>query len=108
MKEHLKATLQSIYLEACNKYDRGEVKEFIGPRGYVVLLQDKLERLLRNENLISDELVDAAVDATLALHFVAVSGILQMPEPEEEIEEEEEEERDWDREPDDEEDEDDD
>jgi len=90
LKEHLKSTMQAIYLEACKKFDRGEVKEFVGARGYVVLLQDKLERLLRNEDLISDELVDAAVDATLALHFVAMSGILNMPQQEDEEEDVEE------------------
>jgi len=97
MKEHLKRTIESIYLAACERFDKGEVKEFIGPRGYIVLLQDKLERLLRAENLISDELVDAAVDAALALHFIAMSGILSMPtdapdEDEEDFEDDDEEE----------------
>jgi hypothetical protein len=75
MKEHLKATLNVIYLDACNRYDKGEVKEFIGPRGYIVLLQDKLERLLKGATLQSDELVEAAVDAALALHFTAIAGV---------------------------------
>lgn len=92
IRDSVRHTLNSIHKEILRRQESGELKTYLGGYAYVILLQDKLERVLRSGNLLTDELVDAATDAVLALHIAVSKGLeQQLNEIEEEPEEVEEE-----------------
>lgn len=58
-----------MYDEARRRQEAGELKAFIGTDGYLVLLLDKLERVMKGDRS-QQTLLDVATDAMLALSFV--------------------------------------
>ena len=60
------------YQEICRRQQDGELKTFIGTEGYLVLLLDKLERVMKGDRT-QQTLLDVATDALLALSFTVAN-----------------------------------
>lgn len=70
MKDDLKIVLQGVYKRAVNRYLAGKVKTTIGTHGYLVLMNDKIERILAGDETVGEkEIRELAVDAILALYY---------------------------------------
>jgi hypothetical protein len=88
----LLTTAKYVHQEALRRFQEGKVRPHLGTRGFLVLLLDKIDRILSQQGqLLQDELVDASVDALYALHFTVASRIHTLVPDEEDDDEEPEE-----------------
>lgn len=64
---YLQETTRSLYLHTKKRFEEGKIRQHIRVEGQLVLMLDKLDRLLAGEGDIEKEIQDMASDALVAL-----------------------------------------
>jgi hypothetical protein len=78
--EALKKVAHEVYKTVKTRMAQGQLRPHVGMQGHLVLMLDKLERVLMHQENVGNELLDMAADALVAVYFYSMARMAQSNE----------------------------